>query len=168
MSIPCISHPQLCARAQDATPCNCTTVVCDKRHGGDCRNVTAPDGSRCVASKCRCNMFCFQGQCVGGEAIDCPQYPLPCKRYQCVETTGKCTAVVNVPDGTLCPDGTCSNGVCRQIVCPPPPNTCNAYVYNVTAKNCSLVPTNNGRSCSDGNRCTGMWVVHLCMSKAAT
>jgi hypothetical protein len=107
----CETLPVSC---KDGNPC--TVDACDSAAGG-CLHLAAPDGSPCdPPSPCVIAGACKDGQCAGGEPVQCPA--IPCREAICDESTGACVAGASAPDGSACDSGPCNLGeTCAAGAC---------------------------------------------------
>jgi hypothetical protein len=92
---------------------------------------------------------------------DCPASDVPCNRYACV--LGGVCQLVQLADGLTCEDGayctvnkTCLHGQCEGAPrgCPLT-DACNTAVCDEHTKQCTVLPTGDGKACDDGDPCTG-------------
>ncbi|WIA24026.1 hypothetical protein OEZ85_013645 [Tetradesmus obliquus] len=158
---------------------NCTGGTCK---AGNCippiicgPKPCPPNNNTCKANKCdpatgECDIVvnkpndtpCPGGACQNGICLPavkcptkCPDHPDLCKKYECDLKTGNCTIVVDRPNGTPCPSGTCQDGICSpNPICPPRPSPCQRYELLPGATNCTLITLPNNTDCDDGRACT--------------
>uniref|UniRef100_A0A383V479 Uncharacterized protein n=1 Tax=Tetradesmus obliquus TaxID=3088 RepID=A0A383V479_TETOB len=134
----CPKHPSACKKFEcDLTTGNCTIVV-DK-----------PDNTTCPNGKCQ------EGSCIPQRICPtpCPAHPDSCKAFACNSTSGQCSIVVNKPNNSTCPGGSCQDGTCKPVcpTCPPHPDGCKAFTCNTTTSQCTnVVNRPDGTLCPAG------------------
>lgn len=153
----CGGTPVQCDPAQDTS---CRKNHCDPATGA-CVLVAEPDGTLCDnGDVCDGIETCLEGECASGPPPDLDD------GNSC--TVGRCDPVEGVYqdavlDGTACDDGSVCNGreVCLLGECaagaPPDcasPFSCMEGACDPVA-GCTLLPTLDGTSCSDGDPCNG-------------
>ncbi len=122
----CVLPAAQCTNIPNTAPCDdglfCTaTDVCA---GGVCTGSGDPcPGQFCDEANDQCADCTANAQCDDGIACT-------------VDTCTPGGTCASAPDDSLCPDTTCTNGVCNAI------------------SGCGSTPTNEGGPCDDGNSCT--------------
>ena len=88
----------------------CTEDLCDPVAG--CNNVELT-GDKCIdGDNCTDDDYCEAGQCVGGQAVECPESGFTCIAYICDPEDGGCVPEP-ANDGVECGEGkTCLDGFC--------------------------------------------------------
>lgn len=104
----CIGNdPKTCAANEVCAGKN----ACDPKTGM-CVAELAPDGTSCDdGNACTPNDVCQSGVCRTTTIVECLPAEICQDEGTCNAADGTCS-YPNLPDGTICPDGTCQAGVC--------------------------------------------------------
>jgi FG-GAP repeat len=101
------AYPKMCA----ANATCAGSSVCDPATGM-CVGDLTPNGTSCNdGNACTTGEQCQNGKCQNAELVQCPPPEACHAEGTCNPSNGTCSSPV-LPDGTICPDGICQNGVC--------------------------------------------------------
>ena len=177
----CVPGPKAvgacCSDADCDDENDCTADTCDVGTL-ECTHASVPDGEACDAdaSGCTVDDACQAGQCVPGEAAECPAAPTPCLLMVCVPSGAETFGCSPQPGeaGVICDDGNpCTAGdLCGDAGnCIPGPievpdccaadedcddtNPCTGDVCTLASGACQNIPLADGDGCdADGDGCT--------------
>ncbi len=105
--------PIVCNTPPDS--CHSATGTCDPATGL-CSYAPSPNGTTCTPSVpdlCFLTYTCQSAVCTGSNPVVCDMPPTTCfsATGTCTPASGQCV-YTELPNGTMCPGGTCSNGIC--------------------------------------------------------